>query len=185
MGKRYYIEVTEDCAGELERMGAVGGSIMVVDDAAATEARRRHGALIRAIEELTGVTAERITGKERTRYAVLARTIYAHYARIDGATAEQLEHDMGSRRRYVNYVLADFAVKMEGDLEFRKAEGRVRAILEADPQWSPPRVEKAQHAKRKRGRGRRVRKGRGRPAARRKEGRTAARGDSLQYEIEF
>ncbi len=149
---RYYIEVTAECAEELKRIGVSPDNIMVVDEASR---QKRHSPLLKALEEVTGVAPARIFSNERTRYVVMARTIYTHYAKIDGDGIEQIAADMGKNRWNTNYYLRDYYNKLQGDMEFRKAEMRVSELLAADPEWSPPKVVKPAipHKKRHKGRG--------------------------------
>lgn len=147
MGKRFYIEVTEACAGELKTRGITEAQIMVVDDDSTPQ---RHKALLQALAEVTGVTADRIYSHERTRYAVLARTIYIHYANIDGDGREQISKDIGRDKWAINFYLRDYYNKIEGDMEFKKADARIAALLEANPEWSPPKAIKLAVGKKKR-----------------------------------
>lgn len=148
---RYYIEVTADCVEELKRRGVSSDNIMVVDDASR---RERHKALLKALEEVTGITPARIFSNERTRYVVLARTLYTHYAKIDGDGIEQISADMGKNRWNTNFYLRDYHNKLQGDMEFRRADMRVSELLKADPEWNPPKVVKPATTQKKRHKGR-------------------------------
>lgn len=154
MGK-FYVEVSEDCAEYLKRRGIGEAHIMVVDDAST---RRRHQPLLKALEEVTGVTPDRIFSHERTRYAVLARTIYIHYAQIDGDGIERITNDIGRNRWATNFYLRDYFSKLDGDMEFKKADARVAALLEADQEWCPPARQRPSVGKKKRKKKRRRRK---------------------------
>ena len=128
---KYYIEITEQHADELKRIG-LGKDIIMMDD---TE--RRHRPLLKAIEETTGVEQARIFEQDRTRYAVLARTIYVHYARVAGDGIEQIAKDLNRSRAAVNFYLRDFSSKIKYDIEFKRAILRVVERLEADTEWTP------------------------------------------------
>lgn len=150
---KYYIEVTAECAEELKRRGIALRNIVVIQDAAL-----RHPPLIKAIETVTGIGAERLFSSERTRYVVLARTLYTHYAKLDGDGIEQISADMGKNRWNTNFYLRDYFSKLEGDVEFRKADMRLGELLAADPEWNPPRPPRPVSARRRRRRGRKGRK---------------------------
>ena len=167
MCKKFYLEVTEECAGELEKRGIGSACIMVVDGASTP---RRHQPLLKALEEVTGVKPERIFSHESTRYTVLARTIYIHYAQIDGDGIERITNDIGRNRWATNFYLRDFWNKLEGDMEFKRAEARVAALLEADPDWCPPKKERPAVGKKKRRRKRRRRKAERREPVPQKQG---------------
>lgn len=153
MGK-FYLEISKECAEYLRIRGVGEAQIMVVDDAPNP---RRHKALLRALEEVTGVSAERIFSHERTRYTVLARTIYTHYAQIDGDGIERISNDLGRNRWATNFYLRDYYSKLDGDMEFRRADTQIAARLKDDPEWSPPAKEKPTASKRKRRRRKRRR----------------------------
>lgn len=146
MGK-FYLEISKECAEYLKIRGVGEAQIMVVDDASTP---RRHRPLLRAIEEVTGVNVVRVFSNERTRYTVMARTIYAHYAQLDGDGNEQLQASLGKDRRMTNYYLRDYFNKVEFDREFRTADMRIRALLDKDPEWKPPKIEKPKAKKRRR-----------------------------------
>lgn len=154
MGRKYYIQVDETCAEELARRG-IGGDRMIVVEEDAAQAHGRHAPLLKAIAEVTGVDVGRIFSHESTRYAVLARTIYVHYARIDGDGVEQISRDLRRGRRGINYYLQDYYSKMEGDIEFRKADARIAAMLGQDDAWKPPKAEAPQRRRKRRGKRRR------------------------------
>lgn len=154
MGK-FYLEISKECAEYLKIRGVGEAQIMVVDDASTP---RRHRPLLKALEDVTGVSAERIFSHERTRYTVLARTIYIHYAQIDGDGIERITNDIGRNRWATNFYLRDYYSKLEGDMEFKKADARVVALLEADPEWCPPAKQRPTASKKKRKRKRRRRR---------------------------
>lgn len=129
---RYYIEISEQEAAQLKQWGQ-GDRVLMIDSAPT-----RHRPLLKAIEEVTGVTPARIFSNERTRYVVIARTIYTHYARINGDGIEQIARDLHRRRWAVNFYLRDFETKLAYDMEFKSAEFRVCSIISDDPEWRPP-----------------------------------------------
>jgi len=132
MSTRYYIEISEEKAQELKNLGQ-GGNIVVVED----EPNYRHQTLLKAIEEVTGVTAARIMAKDRTRYAVLARTIYTHYARVAGDGTEQIAKDLNRSRAAANFYLRDYYSKVKWDNECKSADLRVFARLDLQTDKTP------------------------------------------------
>lgn len=130
MCKRFYVEVTglgEDGEAELQKAGINKDAILVVDE----EVRNRE--LVEAIREVTGIGFDDIKSSGSTRYIVMARCMYIHFAIEMGDSIGRICKDIGRDERRLRWYKNEYENKMAGDIEFRKDVNRLLELIEIAP----------------------------------------------------
>lgn len=146
MCKRFYVEVKglgEDGKERLVNAGINGDSIIVIDE------EHRNKPIFDAIYTACGVTKDEILSTSRRHNQVIAREIYVHYAIIAGDTIQTLYEELKRDRTLIRWYLERYQNMMKYDKSFVSVSNRVEQLLEQDPNWCPPKLEKSTTSKKK------------------------------------
>lgn len=145
MSKKFYVEVkgldSDDGREQLREAGVPDGSILVVTDI------DRWPPLARAIREATGMDMGEVRAKVGDGRHVMARMIYAHYARKMGTSTSDIAADLDVDASNARGYIRKFEDRLFGDKAFRALNSRVSALLASDVEWTLP--ERPKPARRK------------------------------------
>lgn len=144
MGIKVYIQVAVEGEDAVQKLIALGvpKEIIHVEDS-------EKDPLVDAIEKGAKVTFETVKSKDSRRNAVIARTIFIHYAKKNGLTSQSIENILGRDGSSIRWYLRHFEESMMGDMAFKAAEGRVVELLQNNPKWCPPKLPKPKVRKRR------------------------------------